>query len=223
MDRVSIRIELQPGRVVARFTDCGQLTADQYHDARRQLVKAAQFVEPGAKLVLDLRPIRFMSSAMIGVFVLLSKECRGRGGGLEFWHLRPAVLEVFRICRLDRVFRIRDEIAQFVADPNRFCPELFEARSRVLAALETAGYSWVVEFSTISPIHDLYGLEVDGIRNRVEAIAISRLLRRLFPEWGYRSIWLGWRWGAEPTWKSCIWRDDHRRSDGKDEGGEPEV
>jgi|GEM_PF-3480499 hypothetical protein len=68
-------------------------------------------------------------------------------------------------------------------DPLRFAPELFELRQDVLSALDDAGFLWLSEFSSVDPLHDVYGIEVCGIRNRADAIEIQKLLVRMFPRW----------------------------------------
>lgn len=68
-------------------------------------------------------------------------------------------------------------------DPHRFCPELFEHRLIALDALDTAGFTHIGDFVSVSLIHDRYGLEVSGIPNRDTAIQIESLLKKTFPEW----------------------------------------
>jgi hypothetical protein len=65
----------------------------------------------------------------------------------------------------------------------RFCPELFEERNRVMEALAAEGYSWLSHFSSVDPLHDTYGIEVCGIRDRDDALAIQKLLKKLYPQW----------------------------------------
>jgi hypothetical protein len=65
----------------------------------------------------------------------------------------------------------------------RFCPELFEARNDVLSALADEGLSWLSHFSSVDPLHETYGLEVCGIHDRDDAIAIQRILVDMFPKW----------------------------------------
>ena len=68
-------------------------------------------------------------------------------------------------------------------DPFRFSPELFEYRNDVLSALLDAGYEWLSHFSSVDPLHDLYGIEVCGILEKDDAVDILQLLMRMFPAW----------------------------------------
>lgn len=68
-------------------------------------------------------------------------------------------------------------------NPFRFSPELFEYRNEVLASLSEAGYEWLSHFSSVDPLHDLYGIEVCGIHEQRDAEDILVLLMRMFPDW----------------------------------------
>lgn len=68
-------------------------------------------------------------------------------------------------------------------DAFRFAPELFEFRNQVQAALSDAGFDWLSHYSAIDPLHDVYGVEVCGIREQEDAVAILQLLTRMFPTW----------------------------------------
>ena len=94
-------------------------------------------------------------------------------------------------------------------DAFRFCPELFETRNAVLAALNDAGFEWLTHFSSIDPIHDEYGIEVCGIADRDDAVAIQQLLGRMFPDW-HRGCLCYKDYGREPGWKAKVFRDQPR-------------
>lgn len=68
-------------------------------------------------------------------------------------------------------------------DPFRFCPELFEFRTNVMERLTEEGFDWLSHYSSVDPIHDQFGIEVCGIVQRDDAIAILNLLIQMFPTW----------------------------------------
>ena len=70
-----------------------------------------------------------------------------------------------------------------IMDAFRFAPELFECRNHVMTALGEAGFNWLSHFSAVDPLHDVYGIEVCGIRARDDAVSILDLLIRMFPSW----------------------------------------
>ena len=68
-------------------------------------------------------------------------------------------------------------------DVFRFAPELFEVRTDVIGELSERGFDWLSHYSAVDPIHDTYGIEVCGIHDRDDAVAIQELLIELFPDW----------------------------------------
>lgn len=68
-------------------------------------------------------------------------------------------------------------------DPFRFCPELFEIRTSVMERLSEGGYDWLSHFSSVDPMHDVFGIEVCGIHQFEDAVGILELLKGMFPSW----------------------------------------
>jgi hypothetical protein len=60
---------------------------------------------------------------------------------------------------------------------------LFEYRTEVLEKLSESGFVWLTHFSSVDPLHDVYGIEVCGIPEQEDAIAIRDVLMDLFPSW----------------------------------------
>jgi hypothetical protein len=94
-------------------------------------------------------------------------------------------------------------------DVFRFRPELFELRTDVLAALDEAGFDWFTHYSAVDPVHDIYGIEVCGIVEHADAVAILTLLREMFPAWRYAGICFK-DYGREPGYKARVFRDTPR-------------
>ena len=68
-------------------------------------------------------------------------------------------------------------------DAFRFAPELFQVRTNVMERLTEEGFDWLSHYSAVDPIHDEYGIEVCGILQRDDAVAILELLMSMFPAW----------------------------------------
>lgn len=92
-------------------------------------------------------------------------------------------------------------------DSFRFSPELFATLTDVLQALSDAGFEWLSHFSSVDPLHDLYGIEICGIVDEDDAMQIRELLCRMFPDWDYSDVYLK-DYGREPGWKVIIHRDE---------------
>ena len=91
-------------------------------------------------------------------------------------------------------------------DAFRFAPELFEHRTDVMAALADAGFDWLTHYSSVDPLHDVYGIEVCGIPDRDDAARILALLTGMFPTWPLCGV-CHKDYGREPGWKARVHRD----------------
>jgi anti-sigma B factor antagonist len=69
------------------------------------------------RIVLNFENVKFLSSAPIGVLVLLKKKVEAVGGTVRFCCVDPDILDVFRITSIDSLFEIyaseADAIASF--------------------------------------------------------------------------------------------------------------
>jgi anti-sigma B factor antagonist len=70
-----------------------------------QLVALVAAADP-PKLVLDFVNVGHMSSSALGMLITLHKRVREKGGALRLCSIRPSILEVFEITRLNEVFGI---------------------------------------------------------------------------------------------------------------------
>lgn len=60
----------------------------------------------GRKLVMNFQNVEFMSSVMIGHLVKLNRQCKADKIRLKLCSIRPEILEVFTITKLNKVFDI---------------------------------------------------------------------------------------------------------------------
>jgi hypothetical protein len=97
--------------------------------------------------------------------------------------------------------------------------ELFDFRNAVLEALSDNGFAWLPHFGSIDLQHDVYGLEVTGIREEADAAAIERLLRKMFPQWHYHRTFYEDHNLGELGWKVMISRDPEDFDDNWHRGG----
>ena len=70
---------------------------------------------PGERVILDLSKVEFLDSSGLGAVVGSMKQL-GRDRRLDLAGLTPTVEKVFRITRMDRVFRIYDDAEAAVKD-----------------------------------------------------------------------------------------------------------
>jgi anti-sigma B factor antagonist len=60
-------------------------------------------------IVLDFSKVKFLSSAMLGLLIRLSKKIYQRQGQLRLCGINSKIFEIFKITRLDRVFDICED------------------------------------------------------------------------------------------------------------------
>ena len=91
-------------------------------------------------------------------------------------------------------------------DSFAFHPELLEERTRVMEELSAAGFEWLSDYGAVDMLHDVYGLEVTGVREEADCRRIAQMLARLYPRWKYTRVYYKDR-GAETGWKAVVHRD----------------
>jgi hypothetical protein len=94
-----------------------------------------------------------------------------------------------------------------------FHADLFELRNVVLEMLADHGFAWLSDFGSIDLLHDVYGLEVCGIRDEADAHTIQTLLRQKFSTWPYSRMHYKDASTREPGWKVMISRDPENFDD----------
>jgi len=128
-----------------------------------------------------------------------------------YWHPRefPAASQQRILPRVEQYLRAagaRVRVFERVDDEGEdfeFYPELFEYRSRALELLETAGYTWLSDFSSIDLLHDDYGLEICGVQNEKDVKLMMEALQRGFPHWHHQRVCLH-DCGRDPGWAGSI-------------------
>jgi len=58
------------------------------------------------KLIVNFEKVKYMSSAVLGKLITLNKMVGGEKGKLKFCAIHPSVMEIFKIMKLDKLFKI---------------------------------------------------------------------------------------------------------------------
>ena len=66
-------------------------------------------------LVLNFSNVDFLSSAALGKLITLDRKVKAAKGRLKMSNIRPEILEVFQITKLNKVFDIRGEEAEAIS------------------------------------------------------------------------------------------------------------
>jgi len=66
------------------------------------------------KLLINFQTVDYLSSAVLGKLVAVHKLCVEAKGILKFCCIKPAIMEVFKITKLDKLFEIHADMATAV-------------------------------------------------------------------------------------------------------------
>ncbi|HWE02718.1 MAG TPA: STAS domain-containing protein [Tepidisphaeraceae bacterium] len=72
----------------------------------------------GVKLCLDFAAVDHLSSAALGMLINANNKIRESNGQLRLTNIKPQILEVFKITRLDKLFKIFPTRAEALASFN---------------------------------------------------------------------------------------------------------
>jgi anti-sigma B factor antagonist len=106
-----------------KSTETGDVLVVTVLDSRIDAAVAVRFknrmldltTTPSERVVLDLSHVEFLDSSGLGAVVGSMKQL-GRARRLDLAGLTPTVEKVFRITRMDRVFRIFPDTEAAIAD-----------------------------------------------------------------------------------------------------------
>lgn len=69
--------------------------------------KAYELIGQGHyRFVMDFSHCEFIDSSGLGVLVSIYKRCAEKGGTVRILHMKPQVMKIFQLTRLDKVFDI---------------------------------------------------------------------------------------------------------------------
>lgn len=66
-------------------------------------------------ILLDFANVEFLSSAALGKLITLDRKVKTHKGKLKLCGIRPEILEVFQVTKLNKVFDIRKDDAEAIA------------------------------------------------------------------------------------------------------------
>ena len=72
--------------------------------------------EPEGQWVLDLARLSYMGSAALGLMVNLRQQIKQSGGTLVLCGLSPQLLQIFKTCCMERLFKIVKSRADAIAE-----------------------------------------------------------------------------------------------------------
>jgi anti-sigma B factor antagonist len=104
-----ISVEYAGDATIVTLTD-EKILEEQDIGALRNSVMSVVEQGQGISLILDFRNVRFLSSAVLGLLIRVSKKVYEQDGLLRLCNIEPKIHEIFRITRLTRIFDIYKDL-----------------------------------------------------------------------------------------------------------------
>jgi anti-sigma B factor antagonist len=105
-----ISVDYAESATIVTFTDEKILEENDIKSLQESIMSVIESAPDGIKLILDFSNVRFLSSAVLGLLIRISKRIYENGGKLMLCNINPKIYEVFKITRLTKVFDIYKDI-----------------------------------------------------------------------------------------------------------------
>jgi anti-anti-sigma factor len=114
MLKPSVEVREGDGFLVAEFWDCHRLDPAPVADLRRRV---DDHLGRGGRagLVVNLLGVGYAGSAALSGFTGIHRALKARGGSLVFAQVEPNVREIFRVGRLEPLFRFATDVPEALA------------------------------------------------------------------------------------------------------------
>ncbi len=104
-----ISVEEKGDYTVIRFRDTDILDQVNIHEMGKEMYAVVEGT-PGIKLIVDFEGVEYLSSSALGKLITLKKKVEENSGTLKMCRIKPEIMEVFRITRLDTIFDIYPDL-----------------------------------------------------------------------------------------------------------------
>jgi len=111
----SITVEYAGNATIIGFTDHKILEEKDIKALQESLMSVIEQAER-MNLILDFGNVRFLSSAVLGLLIRISKRIYEREGQLRLCRINPKIYEIFKITRLTKTFDIYDDVESAIED-----------------------------------------------------------------------------------------------------------
>ena len=109
----SISVEYSDNAAIVSFTKEKILEEKDIQQLQDSIMSV---IDQGEKLnlILDFSNVRFLSSAVLGLLIRVSKKVYEQEGTLRLCNIEPKIYEVFKITRLTKIFDIYKDVQMAV-------------------------------------------------------------------------------------------------------------
>jgi anti-sigma B factor antagonist len=104
-----ISVEYTENATIVTFVDEKILEELDIQALQQSIIPVIEETER-INLILDFCNVRFLSSAVLGLLLRISKKVYERDGQLRLCNISPRIFEIFKITRLTKIFDIREDV-----------------------------------------------------------------------------------------------------------------
>jgi len=105
-----ISVEYADNATIVSFVDEKILEEMDIRALQETIMSVIESASGGMNMILDFGNVRFLSSAVLGLLIRISKRIYERDGRLKLCNINPKIYEVFKITRLTKTFDIYKDV-----------------------------------------------------------------------------------------------------------------
>lgn len=111
-----ISVKYAGSATVVSFTDEKILEEKDIKELQESLMSVIESASSKMSLILDFGNVRFLSSAVLGLLIRVSKRIYEQEGQLRLCNINPKIYEIFKITRLTKTFDIHTDVESAAED-----------------------------------------------------------------------------------------------------------
>jgi len=104
-----ISVEYAENAAIITFTDEKILEEKDIQALQESVMSVVEQAER-VNIILDFCNVRFLSSAVLGLLIRVSKKIYEQDGKLKLCNINPKIYEIFKITRLTKIFDIYEDV-----------------------------------------------------------------------------------------------------------------
>ncbi len=105
----NITVEYTDNAAIITFIDKKILEEKDIQALQESIMSVIEQTER-INLILDFCNVHFLSSAVLGLLIRISKKVYEQDGQLKLCNINPKIYEIFKITRLTKIFDIYDNV-----------------------------------------------------------------------------------------------------------------
>jgi anti-sigma B factor antagonist len=111
-----ISVEYTGNATIVKFTDEKILEEKDIKALQDSIMPMIESASGRINLILDFGNVRFLSSAVLGLLIRISKRIYESEGQLRLCSINPKIYEIFKITRLTKTFDICGSVDEAIED-----------------------------------------------------------------------------------------------------------